>query len=273
VTVYRDSAVALRVTKLGEADRIVTLMSRRNGRIRAVAKGVRRTRSRFGSRLEPFSHVDLLLYAGRSLDIVTQAETLDPFGPVIASDYRRYTAATAIVETVERMTSEEREPSLRLYLMLVSALRALAESGRDPGLVLDAFLLRSMALSGWAPALQDCARCTAPGPHVAFHVPSGGVLCPSCRSAGHARPAGATIALMTALSGGDWDTADGSESEHRREASGLVAALLQYHLERELRSLPLVDRGTAGPAAGTDPETLFDAPGPVESATTAGRAG
>ena len=87
VPVYRDSAVVLRVTKLGEADRIVTLLTRREGRVRAVAKGVRRTKSRFGGRLEPFSHVDLQLYAGRNLDIVTQAETLDPFGPVLAADY------------------------------------------------------------------------------------------------------------------------------------------------------------------------------------------
>jgi DNA repair protein RecO (recombination protein O) len=245
------------VTKLGEADRIITLMSRRTGRIRAVAKGVRRTKSRFGGRLEPFSHVDLQLYAGRNLDIVTQAETLDSFGPIIAADYRRYTAATAIAETVERMTAEEREPSLRLYLMLVSALRALAESGRDPGLVLDAFLLRSMALSGWAPALADCARCATPGPHVAFHVPSGGVLCPSCRSAGYARPASATLALMTALSGGDWHAADSAAPEHRREASGLVAALLQYHLERGLKSLPLVERGTQGEPVPRDDDGLF----------------
>src|SRR5664279_5276669 len=112
---YRDSAVVLRVSKLGEADRIVTLLTRREGRVRAVAKGVRRTKSRFGSRLEPFSHVDLQLYLGRNLDIVTQAVTLDPFGSVLVADYPRYTCATAIVETAERLTSEEREPSLRLY--------------------------------------------------------------------------------------------------------------------------------------------------------------
>ncbi|MGI8592269.1 MAG: DNA repair protein RecO, partial [Nakamurella sp.] len=76
MTVYRDSGVVLRVTKLGEADRIVTLLTRREGRVRAVAKGVRRTKSRFGGRLEPFSHIDLQLYAGRNLDIVTQAVTL-----------------------------------------------------------------------------------------------------------------------------------------------------------------------------------------------------
>jgi len=246
VPVYRDSAVVLRVTKLGEADRIVTLLTRREGRVRAVAKGVRRTKSRFGSRLEPFSHVDLQLYAGRNLDIVTQAETLDPFGPSLVADYSRYTCATAIVETAERLTAEEREPSLRLYLLVVSALRALTETTRDPSLVLDAFLLRAMALAGWAPALTECARCGTPGPHAAFHIASGGLLCPQCRgmgSAGTARPAPATVGLMAALAGGDWDTAETAPATARREASGLVAALLQWHLERGLRSLGMVDRG------------------------------
>ncbi len=242
VTVYRDSGVVLRVTKLGEADRIITVLTRRTGRVRAVAKGVRRTKSKFGGRLEPFSHVDLQLYAGRNLDIVTQAVTLDPFGPTLAADYGRYTAATAIVETAERLTAEEREPSLRLYLLLVSALRALTETGRDPSLVLDAFLLRSMSLAGWAPALQECARCNQPGPHSAFHVPSGGLLCPDCRSAGAARPSATSVALMAALASGDWDTADTADPPTRREASGLVAALLQWHLERALTSLPMVDR-------------------------------
>ena len=247
VPVYRDSAVVLRVTKLGEADRIVTLLTRREGRVRAVAKGVRRTKSRFGSRLEPFSHVDLQLYAGRNLDIVTQAETLDPFGPILVADYSRYTCATAIVETAERLTSEEREPSLRLYLLVVSALRALTETARDPSLVLDAFLLRAMALAGWAPALIDCARCGTPGPHAAFHIASGGLLCPQCRSAGSvgtARPAPAAMELMAALAGGDWGAAEGANGAARREASGLVAALLQWHLERGLRSLVMVDRGS-----------------------------
>jgi DNA repair protein RecO (recombination protein O) len=263
VPVYRDSAVVLRVTKLGEADRIVTLLTRREGRVRAVAKGVRRTKSRFGSRLEPFSHVDLQLYAGRNLDIVTQAETLDPFGPVLVADYPRYTCATAIVETAERLTSEEREPSLRLYLLVVSALRALSETARDPSLVLDAFLLRAMALAGWAPALTECARCGSPGPHAAFHVASGGLLCPVCRGAGSvgtARPAPATILLMAALAGGDWAGAEVASDTARREASGLVAALLQWHLERGLRSLPMVDRGAGDRSGGVPIDSPLSGP-------------
>ncbi len=242
VPVYRDSAVVLRVTKLGEADRIVTLLTRREGRVRAVAKGVRRTKSRFGSRLEPFSHVDLQLYAGRNLDIVTQAETLDPFGPSLVADYSRYTCATAIVETAERLTAEEREPSLRLYLLVVSALRALTETLRDPSLVLDAFLLRAMALAGWEPALTDCARCAEPGPHRHFSVPAGGMVCPACRPTGSAMPNPVTVELLDALLTGNWERAEATQATNRREGSGLVAALLQWHLERGLRSLALVDR-------------------------------
>src|SRR5438105_15057638 len=94
MTLYRDEGVVLRVQKLGEADRIITLLTKRHGRVRAVAKGVRRTRSKFGATVEPFSHVDLQLYEGRSLDIVTQAESITAYGEDLVTDYGRYTAGT-----------------------------------------------------------------------------------------------------------------------------------------------------------------------------------
>src|SRR5690606_3280711 len=105
--VYRDEAVVLRTHKLGEADRIVTLLTSQHGRGRAVAKGVRRTASSFGARLEPFRVADLQLYEGRSLDIVTQAESLGSYGAEITSDYGSYTAASAMVETADRLTESE----------------------------------------------------------------------------------------------------------------------------------------------------------------------
>lgn len=242
MSLYRDEAVVLRVQKLGEADRIVTLLTRRTGRVRAVAKGVRRTKSRFGARLEPFSHVDLQLYAGRSLDTVNQAESIRAYGAAIVGDYPRYTAATAVLETAERLTVEEREPSLRLFLLVIGALRALVDDARPPGLVLDAFLIRSSAAAGWAVALRSCARCGAPGPHRAFSVPAGGLVCSACRPAGASTPSVAALTLLHALLTGDWAAADDSTPPTRREASGLVAAHLQWHLERGLRSLSLVDR-------------------------------
>jgi DNA repair protein RecO (recombination protein O) len=244
MALYRDEGVVLRVQKLGEADRIITLLTKRTGRVRAVAKGVRRTRSKFGAVLEPFSHVDLQLYAGRSLDIVTQADGLSAYGQQLVTDYPRYTAGTAVLETAERLTAEEREPALRLFLLVVGALRALTgdDPVRDPSLVLDAFLLRAMSVAGYAPSLLDCARCGATGPHRAFSVPAGGAVCPACRPAAAASPAPAATALMSDLLTGEWEAAEASDGRTRREASGLVAAHLQWHLERGLRSLPLVER-------------------------------
>ena len=246
VSLYRDEAVVLRVQKLGEADRIVTLLTRRNGRVRAVGKGVRRTTSRFGARLEPFSHVDLQLYTGRSLDIVTQAVTVGAYGKDLVGDYARYTAGTAVLETAERLTAEEREPALRLHLLVVGAVKALASGAHDPSLVLDAFLVRAMSVAGWEPALAECSRCGRPGPHRAFSVPAGGAVCADCRPAGAATPAEESLALVTALLTGDWAAAEASDPAARREASGLVAAHLQWHLERGLRSLPLVERMMPG---------------------------
>jgi DNA repair protein RecO (recombination protein O) len=247
VSLYRDDAVVLRLQKLGEADRIVTLLTRRHGRVRAVARGVRRTRSKFGGRLEPFGHVDVQLWTGRTLDVITQADSITAYGADIVSDYARYTAGSAVLETAERLTAEEKEPSLRLYLLVVGALRALAAGEHEPHLVLDAFLVRAMAVAGWEPALTECARCGAPGPHRAFSVPAGGAVCPDCRPPGSVVPAAETFDLLYALLTGDWALADASTPPVRREASGLLVAHLQWHLERGLRSLRLVERDQREP--------------------------
>jgi DNA repair protein RecO (recombination protein O) len=250
VSLYRDTGVVLRVQKLGEADRIITLLTRRHGRVRAVAKGVRRTSSRFGARLDPFGHVDVQLYRGRTLDIITQVETVEGFGARLVSDYGRYTTGCAVLETAERLAGAEGEPVPRLYLLVVGALRALAGGQRQASLVLDAFLLRAMATAGWAPALSECARCGLPGPHRAFSVPAGGALCPGCRPAGAVIPSAHTLPLLHALLRGDWRAAEAAPAEACREGSGLVAAHLQWHLERQLRSLPLVERSPRPPSPG-----------------------
>ena len=125
---YRDDGVVLRTHKLGEADRIITLLTRQNGRVRAVAKGVRRTKSRFGGRLEPFTHVDVLIHPGRSLDVIQQAEVIRAYGKPLATDYPRYTAGTAMLETAERFTPVEKEPAIRQFLLLIGGLRALGEA-------------------------------------------------------------------------------------------------------------------------------------------------
>jgi DNA repair protein RecO (recombination protein O) len=278
---YRDDGVVLRTQKLGEADRIITLLTRHNGRVRAVAKGIRRTKSRFGGRLEPFTHVDVLIHRGRSLDVITQAEVIRAYGTPLVSDYPKYTAGTAMLETAERFTPMEKEPAIRQFLLLIGGLRALGdalepdpavgpddlgepsgpsesrhfgdaaapgaakEAPRDPRMVLDAYFLRSLTFAGYAPALEECARCGTPGarkPLVAFAVQAGGMVCADCRPPGSASPAPQTVALMVLLLRGDWDEAMRSERRHRVECSGLVAAYLQWHLEHSIRSLRHVER-------------------------------
>nr|WP_299035372.1 DNA repair protein RecO [uncultured Pseudokineococcus sp.] len=251
---YRDEAVVLRTQKIGEADRVITLLTRTNGRVRAVAKGVRRTSSRFGGRLEPCMLADVQLHRGRSLDVVTQVVTLAPYARAVADDYPRYTAAAAMLETAERLTPEEREPATQQFLLLVGGLRALvgpphAPVRRPAGLVLDAFILRSTAVAGWGASFDACARCGAPGPHRAFAVAAGGSVCSSCRPPGASAPSPATLQLLGALLAGDWDVALASTERDRREASGLAAAHLQWHLERGVRSLPFVDRTPEAPVA------------------------
>ena len=238
---YRDEAVVLRTHKLGEADRIITLLTRQHGRVRAVAKGVRRTSSRWGSRLEPFTHVDLQLAEGRSLDVITQAETLTPFWGGIGRDYDRYTAGTVMLETADRLVAEEREPSPQQFLLLVGGLRAMT-TGRAAGQVLDSYLLRSLAVAGWAPSFEHCARCGEEGPHRWFNPAAGGVLCAQCRIPGSASPAAGTVTVLGALLAGDWTVVEAADPRHLREASGVVAAYAAWHLERGLRSIAYVER-------------------------------
>ena len=125
---YRDDGVVLRTQKLGEADRIITLLTRHNGRVRAVARGIRRTKSRFGGRLEPFTHVDVMIHPGRSLDVITQAEVIRAYGTPLVRDYPKYTAGTAMLETAERFTPVEKEPAIRQFLLLIGGLRTLGDA-------------------------------------------------------------------------------------------------------------------------------------------------
>ncbi len=251
MSLYRASGVVLRVHKLGEADRIITLLTRERGLVRAVARGVRKTSSRFGARVEPFMHVSVQLAEGRSLDTITQVETIDAFARTLGADYGAYTAGTAMLETAERLVQEDGEPAVQQLALLVGALRALSEpsrpgvvaaSNQSPGVLLDSYQLRALAIAGYAPTFDACARCGADGPHRHFHASSGGMLCDACRMPGSAVPSPFTVTLLAALLTGDWPTVEQSDDRSRREAASIVANYLSWHLERGLRSLGHVDR-------------------------------
>lgn len=238
MSLYKEQGIVLRTMRLGEADRIVTLMTQGSGKIRAVAKGVRKTKSRWGARLEPFTHVDVVLYRGRDLDIVTQAQILTPF-TAIRADYARFAAGEVVMEAVDKVT-EDREKSVRTFMLLLGALRALSLPEEDPLMVTDSFLLRLAALAGFRPALTACAVCARPGPHRKFSVAQGGIVCDSCRQGAAVSVGEDTVPYLDGLLNADW-SAD-TPSSVRSECSGLIRAYVEFHFDRPIRSWTHVPR-------------------------------
>lgn len=237
---YRDEAIVLRTHQLGEADRIITLLTRRHGKVRGVARGVRRSSSKFGSRLEPFNHVDIQFAEGRgSLEVITQVEAIRP--SQLGADYLRFTAAEVLVETADRLVSEEGSPSSSQFQLLAGALWAL-EDGRHPAaLIVDSYLLRSMSIAGYGIAIGECSGCGQR--EVGWFAPhSGGATCTNCKEPNAVRFDEAARTHMGALLSGDWPTAEASERDVARRVDAIIVAYATWHLDRALRSLPFFER-------------------------------
>jgi len=240
VAVYREQGIVLRTYKLGETDRILHVLTQGRGKVRAVAKGVRKPGSRFGGRLEPYTHVDLQLYEGRTLDVVNQAEIITSFTSV-REDYALSACGAAMVEAADRVAQEE-ERSLGLFLLLLTGLRTLADHPALPASVLDGYLFRLASVAGYHPYLEACAQCGAAGRHAVFSIASGGTLCQRCAPPDAQFLDGAVLDLLEAFAAGDLIGPASAESRTRRAAGAIVASFLTYHLGKPLASWELVPR-------------------------------
>ncbi len=238
---YRDQGIVLRTHKLGETDRILTLYTLGRGKVRAVAKGVRRPGSRFGGRLEPYGHVDLLLYEGRSLDVVTQVELLASHAAV-REDWARSAAASVLVELVD-VVGVEGERDNRLFLLLRAGLQALEAGPPDTAVFVDAFLLRVARTVGFAVELARCASCGLPGPHPFLSVVAGGTLCGDCAPRGTRAVAPEVVQRLDVLAGDAWSPLVALDDDDAgRVAASYARAFAEHHLERRLKSYPLTER-------------------------------
>ena len=239
MALYSDEGIVLRTAKLGEADRIITLFTRGHGKVRAVAKGVRRTKSRFGARLEPFMRVSLLLAEGRSLDNVSQAESIAAYAGAISGDYEAYRAASVICETLNDLVTTEHEPQPAQYQLVVGALHALAARAHHAQTLRESYVLRALALAGWTPRLHACVVCGRTDGLMFFSSAAGGTMCMADHTP-EAKPANAAVLRqLRALLDGDWRTLDAQPLEPGAER--LVEDWAQYYLERPIRSLRLLD--------------------------------
>jgi DNA repair protein RecO (recombination protein O) len=177
---YPARALVLRKTKLGETDTILTLLASDGHQVRAVAKGLRKPGGRFGARLEPFAVVDLLLHEGRSLDIITEAQTVATHA-LLREDLDRSAAASVVVDLLDKIAVEG-QPEPHLFDMATTTLEVMEHAPIDsqPALVI-AFLLKAMAMHGYRPQLESCACCAQElGESREFSVAGGGSLCPQC---------------------------------------------------------------------------------------------
>lgn len=240
MSLYKDEAVVLRTMRLGEADRIVTLVGRNNGKIRAVVKGVRRTKSRYGGRLEPFSYVSLVIWKGKSdLHTITQAEVLDPFRAV-KEDLDRLNLGSVMLEACDRV-AQESEDSTRVLNLLVESLRRLSADGSP--MVLAAFLLQLCGIAGFAPSMDRCAECSRPASW--FSPGQGGAVCPGCRSFDSEEVGTSVLELMSdlALPLSATPRLPGwpPSVEEMATAGRLARFYTEYHLERRLKSASAVE--------------------------------
>jgi DNA repair protein RecO (recombination protein O) len=234
---YRATGIVLRTIKLGEADRIVTLVTEQRGKVRAVAKGVRKTKSRFGGRLEPLSNVSLLLYEGRNLDVVNQVETVEHYRHV-REDLDRLAGATSMLEAVDAVL-QEGDDDPQVHRMLVGALRTL-DAGPSQ-LVVPAFFLKLLAHIGFRPVLDACTSCGEPEPLVSFDPLEGGVLCRSCARGTRLTPD--ALSLLRRILGGDLVAVLAEPpSQAGFEVTHLATQALEHQLERRMRSVGILER-------------------------------
>ncbi len=243
---YKEQGIVLGSVKLAEADKIVTILTQGSGKVRGVAKGIRRTTSRFGARLEPFTHVNVMLYRGRNLDTITQAEIIHPF-VALREDFALFSAGEAMLEATDRV-AEEHERNVRLFLLLLQGLRALERSPRDPAAVAEAYLLRLLNLSGFAPSLTACAVCGKR--EVGRFSPSqGGAVCDDCRDRDARRATPDALRWLAGLLAVDLEAAGNGSTVPavRVESRALLYAFAEYHLERRIKSLPLLAASSRRP--------------------------
>ncbi len=255
---YKDHAIVLRSHKLGEADKIITLLTGEHGKKRAVAKGLRRTKSKFGGRLEACTHLQLELYRGRNLDIITGAEIVDPHVP-LRENHHKYICAQAMLEMMDKSLHDDQQVS-NAFGALSASLTALEGEVNSYELMLAAFELKLCALVGYRPHLDRCLACGSPvaGTSAVLRLSEGGICCPACSG-----PASAAVHLDPAMleltrrifkasmaEVGRMDVDGGAA----RKLMRLSFSFSEYHLDRPIKSHRILEGyrfGSSAPAPTT----------------------
>lgn len=242
---YKTEAIILKHADLGEADRILTLYTPNLGKVRAVAKGVRRTRSKLGGHVEPLTQCSLVLSHGRNLETVSQGQIIESFLP-IRTDLWRTAQALYLAELTNAFTSEQVE-NYPVYKLLLDSLHLIGRT-RNVSILFRYFEVQLLEYVGYRPQLRKCLNCGAPVKPIEnfFSASGGGILCPNCV---HAEPVAQPISVdalkvVRLLQHGDYATANRLRMTPTldRELEKTVQGYVRYLLERDIRSTDFIDR-------------------------------
>jgi DNA repair protein RecO (recombination protein O) len=240
---YQTEAVIIKKTKLGEAGRILTLYTPHLGKIQAVAKGVRRPRSKMAGHLELLTHSQVSLARGRNLDTITGSQTINSFLP-LKTDLDLTAYALYATELVNQFTADNVE-DYPLFQLLVATLQSLSQGG-DNDLILRYFELHLLDMVGYRPQLEHCVTCKSALKDATnlFSPGAGGMLCAGCRQSQLSYPLSENARkVLLLLQNNDYSTVSGLEIDRElsRQLEMVMRNYLRYLLEREVKSTAWLD--------------------------------
>lgn len=240
---YQTEAIIIKKIKLGEADRILTLFTPHLGKVRAVAKGVRRPKSKLSGHLELLTHSLVALARGRNLDTITGSQTINGFLP-LKSELELTAAALYTLELVEQFT-EERQENQPLFQLLLATLKRLAEDG-DREMILHHFEIKLLDLTGYRPELYACLNCgkALEGVVNFFSAGAGGMLCPDCRGSHYCQPFSVdALQLLRWFQNNDYNAVLSfrPDAKLRGELKRVLRGYIQFLLEKEVKSAAFLD--------------------------------
>ena len=237
--VEKSDAIVLHTYNLTESSKIVILLTPIRGKVRAVAKGVRRTKSKFGSALEPITHIEaqVSFKDGRDLQNLSQAVTCESFAPIRA-DLSRLGLASMMCELTEHFVQENEESS-RPFVLLLLSLQTLARMSKNYGSLLISFYLRLLDVSGLLPDLAECANCKQEiRSHAYFHMGMSGMLCSKCGGGMGEKITVGSLKIMNRLFSADWTMLERIRvpASSTDEILGVLNTYISHHTGRELKS-------------------------------------
>lgn len=244
MSLVKTRGIVMKHTNLGEADKIVTLFTEKLGKVHAVAHGSRKSKSMLLSSTQIFSYCEYVLYKGKSLYTISQSEIKESF-QILLDDLYTLTYSSYLMELVDSLAVDE-ESNIELFMLILKALYLLMDKNIDRELLIRAFELLSMKVSGFMPVLEECTICKRSiQKHMKFSAKFGGIICEDCweRDESSQNIDISTINIMKFIIRTDIEKVRNIKisKENKNEMKKIMKNYIKYYLERDFKSLEFLN--------------------------------